>query len=369
MTRSILRSTAFAALVACSLAASAQSINESVAKAPAPAGSQTLYGVIDLSVRGGRGEPAAGTLSGPSTPNQTNMVSGGLRPSRLGFRGSEDLGSGSRAFYQLEAGFDAASGAGAMGAGVMFNRESHVGIASGSHAISMGRTYNEAYRSLSQFDPIGFVAQNVNPNAIAGSLSDFGTFGNNGGLGSRNLSSAVRYQGDFGPLGVSAQNSFGSAAAAGSRSSQGVSASYDFAQVSVGGSASRLRDAGISTLEAWTAGGTWHATENLNVSATYARQNVDGGALNGFGRRVGSLGATYAPGRVSYGLAYYGTRSNGAALDGDQAKVVGVTTYRLAPRTALYGELDFARNRGSYVVPGATTTRPYGLGVGVSHTF
>ena len=243
MNRFTLRSSVVAALLACSFAASAQSVNETVPKTPPTTGAQTIYGVVDLSLRTGRGQPTPGTIAGATTTNQTTIVSGGLRPSRLGFRGSEDLGSGARAFFQLEAGFDAASGAGASGAGFTFNRESHVGLAYGPHSLSLGRTYNEAYRSLSKFDPIGFVAQNVNPNAIAGSLSHFGTFGNNVSSNLDSLTSAARYQGNFGPFSLSAQNSFGSTSVAGSRASQGLSASYDFSEVSIGGSASRLRDA------------------------------------------------------------------------------------------------------------------------------
>ncbi|MGV2289614.1 porin [Trinickia sp. YCB016] len=92
------------------------------------------------------------------------LQSGGTSTSRFGMKGSEDLGGGWRANFQLEAGFE--SNTGAMGSqGTLFNRESWVGLSHANYgALQMGRLY-PAYLPLSA-DPFYGV----------GKLSPFASF-------------------------------------------------------------------------------------------------------------------------------------------------------------------------------------------------
>lgn len=76
-------------LLALSVAAAAAS-----AFAPAQAQNVSLYGVMDAAVTSNKG----GSVSNSA------LVSGGHSTSRLGFRGSEDLGGGMKAIFELEAG-------------------------------------------------------------------------------------------------------------------------------------------------------------------------------------------------------------------------------------------------------------------------
>ena len=69
--------------------------------------SVTLYGRIDQNVtQQDPGKNARATANGPLGKSITKLQEGnvnGLGGSRLGFKGVEDLGSGLKAFFQLEA--------------------------------------------------------------------------------------------------------------------------------------------------------------------------------------------------------------------------------------------------------------------------
>lgn len=85
-----------------------------------------LYGVADLWVGHVK---AAGVSS-------TQMGSGGLAGSRLGFKGTEDLGGGLKANFVLEQGIDLTNG---QAAG--FDRQAFLGLSGGFGAVQFGNTY------------------------------------------------------------------------------------------------------------------------------------------------------------------------------------------------------------------------------------
>ena len=101
----IVRGTALAAIaLAASFGAQAQS-------------SVTLYGIVDMFVQYGKGDST--TLA---------VQSGGVSSSRLGFKGTEDLGGGLKANFQLEQGILADTGA--LGNGGLGGPElGHLGLA------------------------------------------------------------------------------------------------------------------------------------------------------------------------------------------------------------------------------------------------
>lgn len=90
--------------------------------------SVTLYGIIDTGlgynkISGAQNEAANGSRFG--------MINGVQNGSRWGLRGSEDLGDGLRAVFQLESGFNSGNGTSAQG-GRLFGRQATVGLASDS---------------------------------------------------------------------------------------------------------------------------------------------------------------------------------------------------------------------------------------------
>ena len=111
----------------------------------APAMAQvTVYGIMDLAVR------SSSPDVGPST---TTMVSGSFYTSRLGFKGTEDLGGGLKASFTLEGKVDSDTGATTLG-----NRESSVALSGGFGAITLGRTdtsQSEAVELVAHFANMG----------------------------------------------------------------------------------------------------------------------------------------------------------------------------------------------------------------------
>jgi len=100
----------------------------------------TIYGIVDAGLVSERGGKAG---------NVTKVSSGVGSASRLGFRGTEDLGGGLSAVFVLEAGFAADTGVGD-GSG-LFQRQSYVGLVSKeAGSLTLGRQYTPMYLALSQ---------------------------------------------------------------------------------------------------------------------------------------------------------------------------------------------------------------------------
>jgi predicted porin len=102
----------------------------------------TLYGILDTYVgytnAGGKGA-------------ETAMQSGGLDASRVGIRGSEDLGGGLRATFDLENGILTNSGAGTSSAQA-FSRSAWVGLASNYGEVRLGEQNSILLLMHSRFD-------------------------------------------------------------------------------------------------------------------------------------------------------------------------------------------------------------------------
>ncbi len=98
----------------------------------------TLYGIIDTYLASERGSSPTVAANKVST---TGLVSGGISGSRWGLRGSESLGGGLNAFFNLENGFNVDNGSLGQG-GLLFGRRAYVGLSGGFGSIQMGRDYS-----------------------------------------------------------------------------------------------------------------------------------------------------------------------------------------------------------------------------------
>lgn len=81
-------------------------------------------------------------------------LGGGMFPSRLGFKGSEDLGKGLQAIFDLEAGIYMDSGTSGQG-NRLFGRQAWVGLAGKWGQVTLGRNYNMLYNSMPEVEIIG----------------------------------------------------------------------------------------------------------------------------------------------------------------------------------------------------------------------
>ncbi len=106
--------------------------------------SVTLYGIADVFLG------SVTSNNGTTSVTKTVLDSGNVSVSRWGMMGTEDLGGGLKANFNLENGFSMDTGAVA-NSGVLFGRQAWVGLSSGLGAVRLGRT-NTAYYEVETND-------------------------------------------------------------------------------------------------------------------------------------------------------------------------------------------------------------------------
>jgi len=106
----------------------------------------TIYGIVDAALVG---------ESGGSGPHVTKLTSGAGSASRIGFRGTEELGDGMSAFFTLETGVKIDTGE-VDAAGTIFNRQAFVGLKTKAGSVALGRQYTPYHTTLTAVaDPFG----------------------------------------------------------------------------------------------------------------------------------------------------------------------------------------------------------------------
>jgi len=106
----------------------------------------TFYGVLD---------GAVAALSNSGQQSQTLAVSGGLAESRLGLKGSEDVGDGMKVIYNLEYGLDLQTNStiGTAAVGGHTARQQLLGLTGGFGTVATGYLQTTAYDFAVKFDP------------------------------------------------------------------------------------------------------------------------------------------------------------------------------------------------------------------------
>jgi len=124
--------------------------------------SVTLFGIVDTGITYGTADQNGHIL---------RMTNSGLNSSRIGVRGSEDLGGGLKANFWMEASVNTDDGSGVgtstnnqvagtnlslLGAqGLAFNRRMFVGLSGGWGEFRMGRNYTPIFLQTTSNDPFG----------------------------------------------------------------------------------------------------------------------------------------------------------------------------------------------------------------------
>jgi len=158
----------------------------------------TLYGVVDANLEfanhvGQVPVAANGFNPGPGN-NVFRMDSGGVSGSRWGLRGVEDLGTGLKAIFVLESGFNLDSGT-SQQSGRLFGRQAFVGLQSTYGQLSLGRQYTSLFEALANFAPAAYATQYEPVVVMAG--ANF------------REDNTIKYTGSFGPVTALAHWSFG----------------------------------------------------------------------------------------------------------------------------------------------------------------
>lgn len=108
----------------------------------------TVYGVVDA------GLSWSNTAGPTSNQDLWRLQSGQQSGSRIGFRGTEDLGGGLQGVFTLENGFAVDDGSFGFG-GRFFGRQAWVGLQGGFGSVKLGRQYSSIYNALQAVDPFG----------------------------------------------------------------------------------------------------------------------------------------------------------------------------------------------------------------------
>jgi predicted porin len=175
--------------------------------------SVTLFGIADISYTNlnSTGAGSLGQLTG----------SGRNASSRLGFRGTEDLGGGLSAGFWLEAGVNVNTGAGSatttlnsalgdkvlVGAsipnatlngtqGLTFNRRSTLSLSGSWGELRLGRDYTPTFWNMTTKDPFGTVGVGSATVVQLGTLNPFNN-GTTGGSTQIRTSNSIQYLGNF----------------------------------------------------------------------------------------------------------------------------------------------------------------------------
>ncbi|GAC1530983.1 MAG: porin [Ramlibacter sp.] len=358
--------------------------------------SVTLFGIVDATLE---------RVSNKGGGSVTRVTSSGESTSRLGFRGTEDLGAGMSASFWLEAGLQNADGQGqatnsnnqvsGTGAGVAgrqgltFNRRATVSLGGGFGEIRIGRDYNPAFWNLTVFDPYGTVG--VGATQTLNSILNFPT--------AVRTSNTIGYflPGDLGGFYGQAQiYRGGNSSALGGVGNPSNPASSDGngAAVRVGYSAGPLNVALASarTKYSLTApGATLGTTRQSNLGASWnfgvatlmgqvTRDTAETLAGNARGRGY-LLGATAPVGagviKASYSQYTLGAPAAAGTTDPRAKKFALGYVHNLSKRTAVYTTLARVRNNGTSsasVFPGvaaggAAGSSSTGYDLGIRHSF
>ena len=300
--------------------------------------SVTLYGIADIS---------AGVVEVDGFSRKTGFNKANLQQSRVGIKGSEDLGNGLKAVFNYEHGFNSANGAFAGGEA----RRAVVGLQGGFGSVLLGRDKLPLYR--------------LTEDTSADSISDFSTTN----LVGDKRTNGVHYAGNFGGVGVSAAVGYNrkdnlATGADTQDTTYGLGLSYATGPFMVGIAGEQIKSESGSPLVTaskvtnYGIGGTYDFTA-AKVFANYLVSDIDGAAGKDKEANIGvkvPFGAASLVAEVGY--------NDGHGYDGIDYNVGA--NYAFSKRTDAY--VRAARvDSFDYDAGGDTDTTKYA--VGLRHKF
>lgn len=311
----------------------------------------TIYGVADAAV--------SYKDNGAATNSKTWAVdSGQLSGSRLGFKGSEDLGGGLSAIFTLENGYNIDDGSAAQG-GLLFGRQAFVGLQGEFGAVKLGRQYNPIRVAVESVDPfrlaMGSWAGNV--------LSLYGERANN----TLNYTSA-NFGGFTGQVAYSFGEVAGSTAAGRQLGLSGAYANGPLSAVLVYHNQDRGTTATPDNGKTKTTllGGTYNfGPATLHAAYAWDKGSPATGA-DDVDSRDWMLGVS-APVGAGTVLASYMKRDDRLAANKDVKQWALGYTYGLSKRTTAYALFNNTGRDNTPAAGSSTTSKQFS--VGMRHTF
>jgi predicted porin len=364
--------------------------------------SVTLFGIVDATIQ---------RVDNSGGGSVTRLHNSGESSSRLGFRGTEDLGGGMSGSFWLEAGlnnddgtgqtlstnnqFAAASGTALVagggeagrntratnGTGLIFNRRATVSVAGGFGEIRLGRDYTPQFWNLTVFDPYGTVG--VGTNQMLSSIIT--------GVTSVRASNTVGYflpgnlGGFYGQAQLSRGENSSTAANSGDGNGSAIRLGYSAGPINIAIASGRTSYALVA---APAAGQSPGSTRQNNIGASWnfgvatimglaSRDTADSltGNLTGRGY-LGAVTVPVGPGLIKLSYSQY-TTDVPVGTDPRAKKVALGYVHNLSKRTAIYTTFAKVSNNSTSaasVFTGAATAGTLGASskgydLGIRHSF
>jgi predicted porin len=332
----------------------------------------TLYGLVDAGVEVVNHASATGG-------SVTRLTSGGQNTSRWGLRGSEDLGGGLKALFQLESGIFIDTGAVDT---QLFRRQANVGLEGGFGRLIAGRSYTTAYDFILPFDPMGYAP--AYSWATAGNATSAATSSAYGMTTA--FDNILKYQGTFGGFKLGASYGFGEVAGDSSAGRRYVlGAGYAAGPFSAALTGERVNApmsaAPQSKTTAYHLGLGWEINNAIALKAG-ARHFKQEPAAGGADLRANTYWAGVnwqATPALGLTAALYFQDQRNLATEADPKMLVLRAKYALSKRTDLYAVTAHARARNGQPVGLTRDVSPQGVTgfsdtqtgvmVGVQHRF
>jgi len=323
----------------------------------------TLYGIADAGV--------GWVDTGASGDSSTMVVESGYQaPSRFGLRGTEDLGNGLKAVFNLESGIKVDTGA--TDAAGFFQRRAVVGLAGSFGEVVLGRDYTPAYRSAAITDVMAY--------GLYGNWTAFHTGA--GGITSR-ASNGVHYTGKFSGLTVRATYAEGEVSSPSSAGDiYGIAADYMQGPLTLQGYYQEVNNsAGDAVKQAGLGAG--YKFGSFRVTLTYGIADNEKGieSTTNIEKTEGlGLGAGVKVGAGEILAQVIQLRRSMVVGDDPKATVFGIAyVHPLSKRTNLYATMGMTRNdrHGAFplwaasnsVAAGGVGEDPKGVAIGIRHLF
>lgn len=323
----------------------------------------TLYGIADAGIGWSDGDASGG--------KGTMVVESGYQAtSRIGIRGSEDLGAGLKAVFNLESGIKLDTGE--SDATGFWQRRAVVGLAGSFGEIVFGRDYTPGYKSAGLTDVMSY--------GLYGNWASFHTGAN--GITIR-ASNGIHYTGRLGAVTLRAAWAEGEVSTPGSSGDvYGVAADYKSGPLVLQGYYQEINNAAGDAVKQAGLGAayrfdgfrltlSWGLADNARGirTATHIRKTQGFGL--GAGIRVG----------VGEVLAQVIRLDRSIVAGGDaKATVFGIAyVHPLSKRTNLYANIGMTKNNrnaafalrasGTGIAAGGLDSDPRGIALGIKHTF
>lgn len=283
-----------------------------------------VYGVVDLGLA---------KTSGSSIVERENQAS------RIGFKGTEDLGNGLKAIFNLESEFKADTGAQAT-TNTLFDRQAWVGLTGNFGTVYLGRTKDLLDGTLARVDPFNTygVIGKINEPVMRGGQSPNGPAAGGSVVGASRVSNSVTYNSPtFSGFVLSGQVVASEIKDADSGYS--LVATYDMGPASAhAGYQKKVQTVANAAAEPtlWVVGGGYKFGP-AKVTFDYSKADTDV-AVNGEFKSF-LIGLAYDIGGGAIKASYVKQKQDSSLVSGKEtAKAFGLGyDYPLSKRTAVYG--------------------------------